>query len=233
MILRKLALSSELHARRWMTRLVGPSAGTSSTLRGSVRTVRIRKGVGDRTVLWQAPSFGSKSTRTRRTRERTRGGRRLTVTARGGRRRTVTAVIGGRLRGARIGTVETETVATADGRAEKGEVIDEGAIEGANVIDVRAVKETARGAEAAMETALPEVMEISGRRDQSEEISKDCREPQPWARPTMGRRRVQAAGTLLGARKPAEPSRPLPVTVMRNLKAKVASLLQDVASPAR
>ena len=179
MTLQRRALSSEPRARRWMTRQVGPSAGMSSTPRGSVRTARIRKDVGDRTVLWQVPSFGSRSTRTRRTRERIRGGRRLTVTARGGRRQTVTAVIRGRLRGARIGTVGTETVATADGRAEKGEVTDEGTIEVANVIDVRVVKETARGAEAVMETAVPEVMEISGRRDQSEEISRDCREPQP------------------------------------------------------
>ena len=229
MILRKLALSSELYARRWMARLAGPFAGTSLTLRGSERTARIQINVGDRIVLWQAPSFGSRSTRTRKTRERTRGGRRLTVTARGGRRRTVTAVIGGRLRGARIGTVETETVAAADGRAEKGEVTDEGTIEVVNVIDARAVKETARGAEAVMETALPEVMEISGRRDQSEEISKDCREPQPWARSTMWRRRAQqAAGTLLGVRRPAEPFRPPPETVMRNPKLKVAIRLQDV-----
>ena len=112
------------------------------------------------------------------------------MTARGGRRRTVTAVIGGHLRGARIGTVGTETVATADGRAEKGEVTDEGTIEVANVIDVRAVKETARGAEAAMETALPEVMEISGRRDQSEEISKDCREPVSYTHLTLPTKRI-------------------------------------------
>ena len=234
MTLRKLALSSELHARRWMTRLVGPSAGTSLTLRGSVRTARIQIDVGDRIVLWQAPSFGSKSTRTRRTRERTRGGRRLTVTARGGRRRTVTAVIRGRLRGARIGTVGTETVATADGRAEKGEVTGEGTIEVVNVIDARAVKETARGAEAVMETALPEVMEISGRRDQSEEISKDCREPQPWARSTTGKRRAQqAAGTLLGVLRPAEPFRPPPEMVMRNPRLKVAIRLQDAVSITR
>ena len=228
MILRKLALSSELHARRWMTRLVGPSAGTSLTLRGSARTARIQIGVGDRIVLWQAPSFGSKSTRTRRTRERTRGGRRLTVTARGGRRRTVTAVIRGRLRGARIGTVGTETVATADGRAEKDEVTGEGTTEVVNVIDVRAVKETVRGAEAVMETALPEVTEISGRRDRSEEISRDCREPQPWARSITGKRRAQqAAGTLLGVRKPAEPFMPPLEMVMRDPKLKVAIRLQD------
>ena len=233
MTLRKLALSSELHARRWTTRLVGPSAGTSLTLRGSERTARIQINVGDRIVLWQAPSFGSKSTRTRRTRERTRGGRRLTVTARGGRRRTVTAVIGGRLRGARIGTVGTETVATADGRAEKGEVTDEGTIEVANVIDVRAVKETARGAEAVMETALPEVTGVSGRRDQSEEISKDFREPQPWARPTTGKHQAQAAGTLLGVRRPAGPFKPPPGTVMRNPKLKVAIRLQDAVLTTR
>ena len=226
MTLRRRVLSSELHARRWMIRQVGPSAGTSSTPRGSVRTVRIRKCAEGRTVLWQAPSFGSRSTRTLKIRERARGGRHQTVTA-GAR---VHGRIGGHLRGARIGIVETETVATADGRAEKDEATDEGTIEVANVIDVRAVKETARGAEAVMETALPEVTGVSGRRDQSEQISKGCREPQPWARPTMGRRRVQAAGTLLGARKPAEPSRPPPETVMRNPKLKVASRLQDVAS---
>ena len=76
-------------------------------------------------------------------------------------------------------------------------------------------------------------MGISERRERNERISKGCLEPQPWARLTMGRLRAQAVGTLLGARKPAELSRPLPVTVMRNPKAKVASLLQDVASPAR
>ena len=230
MTLPKLALSSELHARRWTTRLVGPSAGTSLTLRGSARTARIQIGVGDRIVLWQAPSFGSRSTRTRRTRERTRGGRRLTVTARGGRRRIATAVIRGRLRGARIETVGTETVATVDGRAE-GEVIDEVMIEAANEIDVGVVKEIAIGAEAVTEIGLPEVMETSGRRDQSEETSKDFREPQPWARSTTGRRRArQAAGTLLGVRRQAEPSRPRPETVMLNPKLKVAVKLQDAVS---
>ena len=223
MTLQRRVLSSELHARRWMTRQVGPSAGTSSTPRGSVRTVRIRKGVGDRTVLWQAPSSGSRSTRILKIRERARGGRRRTVTA-GAR---VHGRIGGHLRGARIGIVETETVAIADGRAEKDEATDEETIEVANVIDVRAVKETARGAEAVMETALPEVMEISGRRDQSEEISKDCREPQPWARPTTGKHQVQAAGTLLGVLRPVEPSKLLPETVMRSPKLKVAIRLQD------
>ena len=113
------------------------------------------------------------------------------------------------------------------------EETDEGTIEVASVRDVRAVKETARGAEAVMETALPEVTGISGRRDQSEQISKGCREPQPWARPTTGRRRAQAAGTPLEARKPVEPFRLLPETVTRNLKLKVASRLQDVALIAR
>ena len=194
-----------------------------------MRTVRIRKDVGDRTALWRAPSSGSRSTRIPKIQERARDGRRQIVIAEA----RAHGRIGGRLRGARIGIVGTETVATADGRAEMGEVTDEGTIEVANVIDVRAVKETARGAEAAMEIALPEATGISGRRDQSEQISKGCREPQPWARPTTGRRRVQAAGTLLGARKPAEPFRPLPETVMRNPKLKVASRLQDVALIAR
>ena len=216
---------SELHARRWMTRRVGPSAGTLSTLRGSAQNVRIRKDVGDRTALWRAPSSGSRSTRIPKTQERARDGRRQTVIAEA----RAHGRIGGRLRGARIGIVGTETVVTADGRAETDEVTDEGTIEVANVRDVRAVKETARGAEAVMETALPEVTEISGRRDQSEEISKDCREPQPWARSTTGRRRAQqAAGTLLGVLRPVEPSKLLPETVMRSPKLKVANRRQDV-----
>ena len=139
----------------------------------------------------------------------------------------MTAVIGGRLRGARIGTAETETVATADGRAEKDEATDEETIEVASVTDVRAVTEIATGAEAVTEIVLPEAMEISGRRDQSEEISKDCREPQPWARPTTGKRQVQVAGTLLGVRRPAEPFKPLPGMAMRSPKLKVANRLQD------
>ena len=194
-----------------------------------MRTVRIREDVGDRTALWRAPSSGSRSTRIPKTQERARDGRRQIVIAEARAR----GRIGGRLHGAKIGTVGTGTAVTAGGRAETDEVTDEGTIEVANVRDVRAVKETARGAEAVMETALPEATGISGRRDQSEQISKGCREPQPWARPTTGRRRAQAAGTLLGARKPAEPSRPPPEMVMRNPKLKVASQLQDVASTAQ
>ena len=194
-----------------------------------MRTVRIRKDVGDRTALWRAPSSGSRSTRIPKTQERARDGRRQTVIAEA----RAHGRIGGRLRGARIGIVGTGTAVTAGGRAETDEVTDEGTIAVANVRDVRAAKETVRGVGAVMETVLLEAMEISERRDQSEQISKGCREPQPWARPTTGRRRVQAAGTLLGARKPAELSRPLPEMVMRNPKLKVAGLLQDVASPAR
>ena len=226
MILQRRVLSSELHARHWTTRLVGLSASTSSILRGSEHPVRIRTGAGGRTALWQAPSFGNRSTRTRRTRARIRGGRPLTVTGREGRRRIVTAVTGGRLRGARIETAETGIVAAADGRAERGEATDEETIEG-NVIDVRAVKEIVTGTEAVTEIALPEAMETTGRRDQSEEISKDYREPQPWARPTTGRRQVQVAGTLLGVRRPAEPFKPLPGMAMRSPKLKVANRLQD------
>ena len=138
----------------------------------------------------------------------------------------MTAVTGGRLRGAKIEIVETETVAAADGRAERGEETDEEAIEG-NVIDVRVAKEIVTGTEAVTEIALPEAMETIGRRDQSEETSKDYREPQPWARGTTGRRRVQVAGTLLGVRRPAEPFRPPPGTAMRSPKPKVANRLQD------
>ena len=142
--------------------------------------------------------------------------------------------IGGHLRGARIGIVGAETVAIADGRAEKDEAIDEVTIEAANVRDARAAKETVTGAEGVMETVSPEVTEISGRRGQSEEISKDCREPQPWARSTMGKRRAQqAAGTLLGVRRPAEPFKPPPEMVMRSPKLKVAVRLQDAVSITR
>ena len=226
MILQRRVLSSELHARHWTTRLVGLSASTSSILRGSEHPVRTRTGAGGRTALWQAPSFGNRSTRTRRTRGRIREGRPLTVTVREGRRRIVTAVTGGRLRGAKIEIVETETVAAADGRAERGEETDEEAIEG-NVIDVRVAKEIVTGTEAVTEIALPEAMEATVRRDQREKISKDYREPQPWARGTTGRRRVQAAGMLLGVRRPAEPFRPPPGMAMRSPKPKVANKLQD------
>ena len=141
--------------------------------------------------------------------------------------------IGGHLRGARIGIVEAETVATADGRAEKDEAIDEVTIEAANVRDARAAKETVTGAEGVMETVSPEVTEISGRRGQSEEISKDCREPQPWARWITGKHQVQAAGILLGVRRPAVPFKLLPETVTRSPKLKVDSRLQDAVSITR
>ena len=229
MILQNLARMSELHARRWTTRRAGPSAGTLSILRGSAQIVRIRKDVGDRTALWRAPSSGSRSTRIPKTQEQARDGRRQIAIAEARAR----GRIGERLHGARIGIVGTGTAVTAGGRAETGEETDEGTTVVANVRDVGAAKETVRGVGAVKETVLLEAMGISERRDQSEQISKGCLEPQPWARLTMGRLRAQAVGTLLGARKPAEPSRPLPVTVMRNPKVKVASLLQDVASPAR
>ena len=229
MTLQRRVLSSEPRARRWMTRQVGPSAGTLSTPRGSVQTVRIRKDVGDRTALWRAPSSGSRSTRIPKTQEQARDGRRQIAIAEARAR----GRIGERLHGARIGIVGTETAVTAGGRAETGEETDEGTTVVANVRDVGAAKETVRGVGAVKETVLLEAMGISERRDQSEQISKGCLEPQPWARLTMGRLRAQAVGTLLEARKPAELSKPLPVTVMRDPKAKVASLFQDVASPAR
>ena len=218
-------LSSELHARHWTTRLVGPSAGTSSILRGSEHPVQIRTGAGDRTALWQAPSFGNRSTRTRRTRGRIRGGRPLTVTVREGRRRIVTAVTGGRLRGARIGTAETGTVAAAGGRAERGEETDVETI----------VAPDARGARAVRRITRPEAPEASERRGRNgnDRISKGCLEPQPWARRATGRPRVETVGTLLGARPPAEQSRLQPVMVMRSPRVKVASLPRDVASPVR
>ena len=198
MTLQNLARVSELQARRWTTRRVGPSAGTLLILRGSAQNVRIRKDVGNRTALWQAPSSGSRSTRIPRAQERARDGRRQIVIAEARAR----GRIGERLHGARIGIVGTETAVTAGGRAETDEETDEGTIVVVDVRDVRAAKGT-----------VPlEAMGISERRERNERISRGCLEPQPWARLTMGRLRAQAVGTLLEARKPAELSKPPPVT---------------------
>ena len=219
MTLRNLARASELQARRWTTRRVGPSVSTWLILRGLAPNVRIPKDVGNRTALWRVPSSGSRSTRIPRAQEQASGGRRRSVIA-GAR---VRGQIGGRLRRARIGIAEIETAAAAGGRAKKGEETGEGTIVVVGARDVRAVRET-----------VPlEAMGISGRHERNERISKGCREPQPWARPTMERLRAPAAGTLLEARRPAELSKPLPVTVMLDPKARVASQLQDVTPPAR
>ena len=188
--------------------------------------------MGDRTAPWQAPSSGSRSTRTPGVLGQIRGDRRRSETVEArilGRTR-------GRLRGAGIETVGTETeiavgieivetgtAAAAGGRAETDEETGEGTIV---TVDVR-------GGGAVKEIVSIEPTGTSERRERNEQISKGCREPQPWARQTMGRLRVQAAGTLLEARKPVELSKPLPETVMRNPKAKGISLLQGVASPAR
>ena len=82
-------------------------------------------------------------------------------------------------------------------------------------------------------TASPEVQQVSEKRGQNGRTSEDCREPESWARLTMGRPRVQAVGNLLGDHLPAELSRQRPVMVMRSLKVKVASRPRDVASPVR
>ena len=217
--LQNLVRVSELLARHWTTRRVGPFAGTWWILRGLARNVRIRKDAGNHTALWQEPSSGSRSTRIPRAQERVRGGRRQIVIAGA----PALGQIGGRLRRARIGIAGIETAAAAGGRAKKDEETGEGTIVVVDARDVRAAKET-----------VPlEATGISGRHERNERISKGCQEPQPWARPTMGRLRAPAAGTLLGARKPAELSKPPPVTVMRDPKATVASRFQDVASPAR
>ena len=214
MTLRNLARASELLARPWTTRHVGPSVSTWLILRDLAQNVRILKDVGNRTALWQVPSSGSRSTRIPRAQEQASGGRRQSVIA-GAR---VRGQIGGRLRRARIGIAEIETAATAGGRAKKGEETGEGTIVVVGARDVRAAKET-----------VPlEAMGISGRHERNERISKGCREPQPWARPTMERLRAPAAGTLLGVRRPAEPFKLLPETVMRSPKLKVANRLQDV-----
>ena len=219
MILQNLARKSELQARRWTTRPAGPSAGMLSILRDLAQIARIPKDVGNRTARWQAPSSGSRSTRTPRAQERARDGRRQIVIAEARAR----GRIGGRLHGARIGIVGTETVVIAGGRAEKDEETDEGTIVVPDARDVGAGRRTAR----------PEATGVSERRGRSERISKGCPEPQPWARLTTERPRVQAVGALLGALLPAEPFRPQPVMVMRSPKAKVARLPRDVASPVR
>ena len=90
-----------------------------------------------------------------------------------------------------------------------------------------------RGGGAAKEIVSIEVTGTNERRERNEQISKGCPEPQPWARQKTEKLRVQAAGTLLEARKPVELSKLLAETVMRNPKAKGISLLQDVTSPAR
>ena len=132
MTLRNLARASELQARRWTTRRVGPSVSTWLILRDLAQNVRILKDVGNRTALWQVPSSGSRSTRIPEAQERARDGRRQIVIA-GAR---APGQIGGRLRRARIGIAGIETAAAAGGRAKKGEEIDEGTIV---VVDARDV----------------------------------------------------------------------------------------------
>ena len=85
-----------------------------------------------------------------------------------------------------------------------------------------------------MRTVLLGAKEIIGRRDQSEEISEDFREPQPWARSITGKHRARrAAGTLLEARPQAEPFKPRPEMGMRNPKLKVVTKPQDAVLIAR
>ena len=132
MTLRNLARASELQARRWTTRRVGPSVSTWLILRGLAQNVRILKDVGNRTALWRVPSSGSRSTRIPRAQEQASGGRRRSVIA-GARAR---GQIGGRLRRARIGIAGIETAAAAGGRVKKGEETDGGTIV---VVDARDV----------------------------------------------------------------------------------------------
>ena len=218
MTLRNLARASELQARRWTTRRVGPSVSTWLILRGLAPNVRIPKDVENRTALWRVPSSGSRSTRIPRAQEQASGGRRRSVIARA----RVRGQTGGRHRRARIGIAEIETAAAAGGRAKKGEETGEGTIVVVGARDVRAAKET-----------VPlEATGISGRHERNERISKGCREPQPWARPTMERLRAQVAGTLPEDRLPAEQYRRRAVTVTRSPKVKVVKLLRDVTLPA-
>ena len=182
-----------------------------------VRSARTPKDAGSRAAHWRLPSSGSRSTRTLGTQGRVRGGRRQIATA-GARTRERTE---GLPPEAEI--VGTATAVPAGGRVEKGEETDVGKNVAPGARDVRAVGRTAR----------PEAPEVSERRGRNGRTSEDCREPQPWARPTTGRPRVQVVGSLLGDRLPAELSRLQPVMAMRSPTAKVATLLQDAALPVR
>ena len=119
--------------------------------------------------------------------------------------------------------VEAKIAVIAGGRAERDE---ETGVEVTAVVDVRDVRAVRR-------TARPGATGTSERHDRSDRISKGCPEPQPWARQTTEKRRVQAAGILRGARLPAELFRLQPATAMRSPRAKVATLLQDAALPVR
>ena len=182
--------------------------------------------MGNRIARWQAPSSGRRSTRTPGTQDRPRDGRRRIVIV--GRQIAIVGArvhseTGGILRGAKIEIVGIGTAAPAGGRAEKGEETD---VE-------TTVAPGARGARVARGRMRLEEPEVSVRRGRNgnDRISKGCLEPQPWARRATGRPRVEIAGTLLGARPPAEQSRLQPVMVMRSPRVKVTSLPRGVALP--
>ena len=71
---------------------------------------------------------------------------------------------------------------------------------------------------------------VSATHAPNEATSKDCLEPQPWARRTTGKRRVLTAGTLLEDRSRVEPSKRLREMVMRGPRVKEVSLLPGVTS---
>ena len=122
-----------------------------------------------------------------------------------------------------VESVAIETAATVGGRVETVGETAEGAIAEVDVKGNGVVTKTVRRGATG----------ISVRHAQNEATSKDCLEPQPWARRTTGRRRAQPAGMLLEGRNQVEPSKQLPEMVMRNPRVKGISLLPGVASPAR
>ena len=129
----------------------------------------------------------------------------------------------GVLRGAESENVEAKIAATAGDRAERDEAIGVKVTAAVDGRDVRAVKATAR----------PGATGTSVRHARSDRISKGCPEPEPWARRTTVKRRVQAAGMPREVRLPAGLSKLRPATAMRSPRVRVAKLLQDATLPVR
>ena len=220
MIRRRLERRSELSARHWTIRQLGRSAGTWSIPRGSGPSVQIRKDAGSRIALWQAHSFGSRSTRIPRVLGRIRGGRHRNATA--GARAHGQTREGLPGAGNAVGNVD-RTAAIVDGRAERVAETAAGAIAEADVRGHGVVKKAVRR----------EATGNSATHARNGATSKDCLEPQPWARRTMGKRQVPIAGMLPEDRSRAELFRRLREMVMRSPRAKEISLHPGVTSPLR
>ena len=188
-------------------------------LRDSAQSVRTQKDAGNRTARWQAPSSGSRSTRTPRAQDRARDGRRQIEIA-GVRIHGMTE---GVLHEAESESVEGNIAAIVGGRAERDEEI---GVEVTAAVDGRDVR-------VARATARPGATGTSERHDRSDRISKGCPEPEPWARRITVKRRVQAAGMPRGVRLPAELSKLRRVMAMQSPRVRVATLLQDATLPVR